>query len=179
MKHRGFYKGYEVDAVVLHRSNTLSTGEHYEDNRCTVVAIPVTKRDPNANQQLVIGNEYRLDNMVLEDLVEERFRIGDKVKSAGSFTGIVVGYELATNRAVCISDKLPKNSKDRTRYAYKVTELTRNVTITAGHVRDMLRHLGDHEPINFRTAAGRTLLLESIKIDTMTLEVHSATSDIR
>jgi hypothetical protein len=59
---------------------------------------------------------------MVEVACDEVYQVGDKVESTfGSFTGVVTGYELETNRVVCSSDKEVKSS--RIRYSYELKHL--------------------------------------------------------
>lgn len=70
---------------------------------------------------------YQVNRKDVEALVSEVFPMGSRVQSTGTFKGKVTGYEHETNRAVTISDKIGSyhgENKDRTRFAYKVNEIT-------------------------------------------------------
>lgn len=68
-----------------------------------------------------------INKALCEPLVETEFEVGDEVRSQlrndGGFEGKVTGYEMATNRAVCISSRIGGYSNDRTRFAYKINEI--------------------------------------------------------
>jgi hypothetical protein len=70
---------------------------------------------------------YQVKRNEIEAVVSEVFPMDTRVQSTGSFKGRVTGYEHETNRVVTVSDKIHMyqgEHKDRTRYAYKVNELT-------------------------------------------------------
>ena len=63
-----------------------------------------------------------------EPICSNIFKIGDKIESLlssgkNSFKGTVTGFEVTANRVVCISDKIDNYEENRTRYAYKVSEI--------------------------------------------------------
>lgn len=105
---KAFYKGKEVSII----ASTQSCWIVHEDKVRNNISTALYKKDVEARIQDVLP-------------------IGTKVRSFYSFEGKVTGYELETNRAVCISDKISnykdlheRGGGDRTRFAYKATELT-------------------------------------------------------
>lgn len=75
-------------------------------------------------EPIMVGSSVVVDNTnELEDVCTDVFAIGDKVASTGTFTGIVVGHELDTNRVICRPDKLKSYSDKNIRYAYNVSKL--------------------------------------------------------
>lgn len=72
----------------------------------------------------------------IEPIASEVFKIGDKVEAIYpgncGFRGEVVAFESSTNRVICKSYNV--NTKDRSRYAYKVGELSisQNITFEPG-----------------------------------------------
>lgn len=73
-------------------------------------------------EQLSLGEVVPKDRV--EPLVVDTFRIGDRVQTSYWFRGTVTGYELDTNRAICVSDAVNRNAaKSRERWAYKIDEI--------------------------------------------------------
>jgi hypothetical protein len=64
----------------------------------------------------------------LDAVCDTLFAIGDKVRTvieAGTLTGVVTAFEYKTNRLVVTSDKICNYRNDRTRYAYKPSEIAK------------------------------------------------------
>ena len=102
-----FYNSYVVEPVtVMGNSVIVKVIEDYN-----------LHKETNA-----IGTQHCVKYSSLEPLITEVFEIGDWV-TAKDFTGRVVGYELHSNRAICISDKIERYKNDRVRYAYKYNEI--------------------------------------------------------
>lgn len=109
-----FYKGYAVEVLA---------------NVCTPNQVLIRVYDDYiGNDCLKVGHEYQVNKLHLEDMASDVYRIGDKIESTvGSLTGDVVGFELDTNRVICRSSKIDRYEQKRTRYAYKLSELRKQV----------------------------------------------------
>lgn len=106
-----FYKGFAAEVI-----NVPPIGTHIKLLKDFNI-VPTTERN--------VGDEIlAYKSASIESLVAEVFSIGDKVERInGTFKGTVVGFEYHSNSAVCVSEKIEKYDEQRTRYAYKVTEL--------------------------------------------------------
>lgn len=72
----------------------------------------------------------------VEPLAENLYKIGDPVASQHTFAGVVTGFEVETNRVVCMSNKIKEyedrvepGSGDRTRFAYALKDIRPNNTV--------------------------------------------------
>lgn len=86
-------------------------------------AIVEVVRCYNADDSITVGMELYADCKDLEVPVTEIYRIGEPVRSLGSFTGKVVGYEYCTNRPIVVSDKVDRYKEGNTRYVYDTDKL--------------------------------------------------------
>lgn len=65
-----------------------------------------------------------VDEKSIEPLIYDVFSHGDHVRNKnGSMVGKISGFELHTNKAVLISDKIDKYEQKRTRYVYGLEDL--------------------------------------------------------
>lgn len=107
---RGFYNGAVVEIAI--------PCAHRNDNLYKVT----TMFDPTKG--FGTGHEFLAKSSVVEPLVEDTFKLGTNVKRIdGTFEGTVVGYEYATNMAICVSEKIRKYNNERIRYVYAIHEL--------------------------------------------------------
>jgi hypothetical protein len=75
-----------------------------------------------------VGEEILVSPVNLHELVSTAFPLKSKVVSVlnarvVNFTGTVVGYELHSNKAICLSSRDEHDIKERVRYAYGINEI--------------------------------------------------------
>lgn len=106
-----FYKGKMVMRTAMVSSDPKS-----------VIVRVLSIVDPKATDHPV-NTELYAKLAELEKPIYEVFELHANVKTKGTMTGIIVGFEPSTNRAVVMSDKIGNYAEDRTRYSYKQWEL--------------------------------------------------------
>lgn len=116
-----FYQGFVVEV-------TGSTFEQVAFTCKETGAIVKVIEDLNiVPVEMAVSTEMIVPVKDLEDVATEAFELGDTVMStftiAHPFEGIVVGFELDTNRVICRSARIENYADRRVRYAYRVDEI--------------------------------------------------------
>lgn len=138
-----FYQGYKVKVIeAFDRFNSL------------VSVVEDYSKDKNG---LRVGCEYFILTNLLRPWCEDKFKIGDKVATNGTFTGTVIGFDYMTNEVICLSDKLDKYRDKRIRYAYEPEKLSKIISeSTEPHKSDTLdQSVFVTLPIEMRKAIAR------------------------
>lgn len=88
------------------------------------MALVTVLNDFSLNNRRQAGDNILVRKSSLEPMAFNTYEIGDRIQSKiGELTGIVVAYELHTNKVICVSDKINRYKNDRTRYAYSLSEI--------------------------------------------------------
>lgn len=95
---------------------------------------------------------YSVPKKECERIITEVFDLGAHVTSTlssgrGNLIGIIESFELHTNRATCMSDKIGAYKDDRVRYAYKVNEIKLYVEPKKIHFNIGQMYLVNEEPM--------------------------------
>lgn len=98
-------------------------------NHSKVIASVLEDFNTDSFNQHDVGTELLVHVNELDKVCSNVFSLKDKVRTTlktGTLTGVVTGFEYCTNRVIVTSDKIGAYRDDRTRYAYKLSELEHN-----------------------------------------------------
>lgn len=84
------------------------------ENSSQVILVPVAEK---FNMGHVVSEQF------LEPVASEVFAIGDPVRSAHVFKGVVTAFEPETNRVICVKAGVSATCTRTDRWAYKPSEL--------------------------------------------------------
>lgn len=147
--NRGWYNGADYDIV----------GTSFEQASGTELLVLHRMGDEAA---------IAVVSAMVEQPIQEQFKVGDQVRTYHTFEGDVVGFERDTNRAICRSIHTETNGT-RKRYAYKGHELMKFFKSSESLLADM-----PHSGKVFKTfIPGKRYLITALTGESFAVVAHN------
>lgn len=94
-----------------------------QDDMCQI------KIEESYDKGMKPGTFWQVHRHRLEELITDQFQILDEVRTFGSFKGIIIAFDMTTNKLIAVSHKLGKYNDKNVRYAYSADKIQPNITL--------------------------------------------------